>query len=311
MARDSSPGVRLRMYRSPQDIFWSERGVVSWFWQNLKGSDVTILIASFAGWSDAADSATEALEHLAEIGDASLITVIDGQDYYDFQFNRPFVVNQADSGREIVWPQVTVRRAKIGATGTELLLVHGDEPNMRWQAFVADILAVAETQSVTTVLTLGSMLADVPHTRPTPVQGSTNDPDVESRCGYSAPTYEGQTGITGVLTFEAANRGLSTSSLWAAVPHYVSQSPCPKAVVALLNSIEDVLGVTIPLGDLVDEARAWQRSCDELASDDADIRDYIATLEEQVDAQDLPAASGEAIAKEFERYLRRRSDGSG
>jgi predicted ATP-grasp superfamily ATP-dependent carboligase len=179
---------------------------------------------------------------------------------------------------------------------------------MRWKSFVEDILANGLAQGALSVITLGAMLADVPHTRPMPIHGSTTDDAIKTRCGFASPSYEGPTGITGVLTHEAARNGLATTSLWAAIPHYVSQSPCPKAVLALLNSLEDVLGTAIPLGDFPDEARAWQRSCDELASDDADISEYVTTLEQQVDAQDLPAASGEAIAKEFERYLRRRSD---
>lgn len=272
---------------------------------------MVILVAAFAGWNDAADAATETIEHLAEIGDAALAHTIDGQDYYDFQFNRPYVVSSPDEGlpRELVWPQVTIRRAKIGAAGVDVLLVTGDEPNMRWQSLVSEILTTAREHSVTSVVTLGSMLADVPHTRPVPVHGSTTQAEVSERCGFPAPQYEGPTGITGVLAHIAQTQGLPSTSLWAAIPHYVSQSPCPKAVLALLNALEDVLVTAIPLGDFPDEAKAWQRGCDELAADDSDIAEYVAALEQQIDTEELPAASGEAIAKEFERYLRRRADG--
>jgi proteasome assembly chaperone (PAC2) family protein len=270
---------------------------------------VTVLVAAFAGWNDAADAATEALEHLAEVGDALLVTTLDCEDFYDFQFNRPYVVGAGEEGRELVWPQVTVRRAKVGSTGADILLVQGDEPNMRWRSFCEEILRIARAESVTSVIALGSMLADAPHTRPVPIHGSTTDSGLAQRCGYRPPTYEGPTGITGVFTHLAAASGLPTTSLWAAVPHYVSQSPCPKAVLALLHAMEDVLGIAIPLGEFPDEARAWQRGCDDLAADDPDIAEYVTTLEEQVDSEDLPAVSGEAIAAEFERYLRRRADG--
>jgi predicted ATP-grasp superfamily ATP-dependent carboligase len=157
------------------------------------------------------------------------------------------------------------------------------------------------------VVTLGALLADSPHTRPVPVSGTSSDTDLSLRLGYEPSTYEGPTGIVGVLQDACAQAGIPAVSLWAAVPHYVAQPPCPKATLALLARIEDLLDVPVPLGDLPEESRAWQIGVDELAAEDDEIAAYVRTLEEAVDTAELPEASGDAIAREFERYLRRRS----
>jgi predicted ATP-grasp superfamily ATP-dependent carboligase len=157
------------------------------------------------------------------------------------------------------------------------------------------------------VVTLGALLADSPHTRPVPVSGTSSDAGLSLRLGYEPSTYEGPTGIVGVLQDACAQAGIPAVSLWAAVPHYVAQPPCPKATLALLARIEDLLDVPVPLGDLPEESRAWQIGVDELAAEDDEIAAYVRTLEEAVDTAELPEASGDAIAREFERYLRRRS----
>lgn len=164
---------------------------------------------------------------------------------------------------------------------------------------------------MTTVITLGALLADVPHTRPIPVTATTDDPVLQRTLGLDASTYEGPTGIAGVLQAEATRRGLHGMSIWAAVPHYVAHPPSPKATIALLVRIEELLGVTVPLGDLPEDAEAWQHGVDELAAEDSEIAEYVAQLEEAKDTAELPEATGEAIAREFERYLRRRERGSG
>jgi predicted ATP-grasp superfamily ATP-dependent carboligase len=158
---------------------------------------------------------------------------------------------------------------------------------------------------------LGALLADVPHTRPIPVTTTSEDPGVREVLGVEPNTYEGPTGIVGILQHEAAQRGLRALSLWAAVPHYVAQAPSPKATLALVARIEELLGEPVPLGDLPDEAAAWQRGVDELAAEDTEIAEYVRQLEEVKDTAELPEASGEAIAREFERYLRRRDKGTG
>jgi proteasome assembly chaperone (PAC2) family protein len=153
---------------------------------------------------------------------------------------------------------------------------------------------------------LGALLADTPHTRPVPVSVTTRDPELSRSYGLSDSTYEGPTGIVGVLGDMLARSGMPTVSLWAAVPHYVSHPPCPKATLALLSRLEQLLDTSLDLGDLGEMARAWERGVDELAAEDSEVAEYVTQLEEQQDATELPEASGEAIAAEFERYLRRR-----
>jgi predicted ATP-grasp superfamily ATP-dependent carboligase len=165
---------------------------------------------------------------------------------------------------------------------------------------------VAETLGVRLVVALGALLADTPHTRPVPVSGTVSDPELGVRLGLEQSRYEGPTGITGVFQDACAAADMPSLSLWAAVPHYVAQPPCPKATLALLGRLEDLLDIAVPVEDLVEDARAWERGVDEMASDDAEVADYVKQLEEQRDTSELPEASGDAIAREFERYLKRR-----
>jgi proteasome assembly chaperone (PAC2) family protein len=179
---------------------------------------------------------------------------------------------------------------------------------MRWRSFCEDLLGVANELGVRSAVTLGALLADSPHTRPVQVIGTTSSPELSERLGLVRSRYEGPTGIVGVFTEACAQAGMSAVSFWAQVPHYVAQPPCPKATLALLRRIEDLLDVTIPLGDMPEAARAWERGVDRLAEEDSEVAEYVRSLEEREDATDLPEATGEAIARDFERYLRRRDD---
>jgi hypothetical protein len=181
---------------------------------------------------------------------------------------------------------------------------------MRWRQFCAELLAAIDDLGGQLIVTLGALLADTPHTRPIPVNGSATEPELLDRLELEQPTYEGPTGIVGVFQETCGTLDLPSVSYWAAVPHYVAQPPCPKATLALVGQLEELLDHAIPLGDLPDDARAWERGVDELAEDDEDIADYVRSLEETRDTTDLPEASGEAIAREFERYLKRRGDES-
>jgi len=196
----------------------------------------------------------------------------------------------------------------LPGTDRDLVLVRGLEPNMRWRGFCQELLAIAVELGVELVVTLGALLADSPHTRPVPVSGTSSDPELAARLGLEPSRYEGPTGIVGVFQDICERAGLPAVSFWAAVPHYVAQPPCPKATVALLHRVEDLLDSPVPMTDLAERARAWERQVDELAAEDSDVAEYIATLEQREPEEDLPEASGEAIAKEFERYLRRRDD---
>ncbi|GEN79092.1 PAC2 family protein [Actinotalea fermentans] len=270
-----------------------------------------VMLAAFEGWNDAGSAATQALVHLQEVWGGELVDELDPEDYHDFQVNRPTVGFDEDGNRVISWPTTSVVATERPGTGQLVALVHGIEPSMRWRQYCAELLDIAERLGVTTVVTLGALLADVPHSRPIPVTATSDDPALQRSLSLDASTYEGPTGITGVLQAEATRRGLHGMSIWAAVPHYVAHPPSPKATVALLLRIEELLGVSIALGDLPEDAEAWQRGVDELAAEDSEIAEYVAQLEEAKDTAELPEATGEAIAREFERYLRRRDPGTG
>ncbi len=181
---------------------------------------------------------------------------------------------------------------------------------MRWRRYCRELLDIAEEHGVRTVVTLGALLADVPHTRPIPMTATSESVGLQAVLDVEPSTYEGPTGIVGVLQHAAAERGMQSVSLWAAVPHYVAHPPSPKATLAILARIEELLSEPIPLGDLPEDAEAWQHGVDELAAEDAEIAEYVQQLEEAKDTAELPEASGEAIAREFERYLRRRDRGN-
>jgi predicted ATP-grasp superfamily ATP-dependent carboligase len=264
-----------------------------------------VLIVAFEGWNDAGDAASDAVDHLADAWGAREFAALEPDAYYDFQVNRPFVRLTEGGQRRITWP--TCRFSACSPPGAErdVVLVRGHEPNMRWREFCGEVLDVAHELEAELVVTLGALLADSPHTRPVPVHGTASDAATTTAHGLGRSRYEGPTGIVGVLQDACAGAGVPAISFWAAVPHYVSSPPVPKAVLALLRRVEDVLDLPVPLGDLPEEARQWERSVDAIAADDSEVREYIAELEEREPEQDLPEASGEAIAKEFERYLRR------
>jgi predicted ATP-grasp superfamily ATP-dependent carboligase len=267
-----------------------------------------VIIAAFEGWNDAGEAASGVINHLSLAWQAAPVGAIDPEDYYDFQVTRP--VTEVAEGRteRLVWPTTRLLAAKQEAAERDLLLVHGIEPNMRWRGFCSELVTSFSELGIELVVLLGALLADSPHTRPVPVAAAASDPALAADLRAEPVDYKGPTGIVGVLQHACADAGIPAVSLWASVPHYVAQPPCPKATLALIRGVEDVLDVSLPLADLPQEARAWERGVDELAEQDTEVADYVRTLEEAKDATDLPEASGDAIAREFERYLRRRRD---
>jgi proteasome assembly chaperone (PAC2) family protein len=265
-----------------------------------------VLVAAFEGWNDAGDAATGAVEHMETAFSAEPVAALDPEDYYDFQVSRPMVAVDESGVRRLEWPTTRVGLARAAGGRRDLVLVRGIEPNMRWRSFCGEILELCSQLRVEAVVSLGALLADVPHTRPVPVTGTSSDPGLGRSLGLEPSRYEGPTGIVGVLQDSAARAGLPSVSFWAAVPHYVAQPPCPKATLALLRHVEEMLDLAVPLGDLPEDARAWERGVDELAGEDEEIAEYVHRLERARDTTELPEASGEHIAREFERYLRRR-----
>ncbi|GGQ23202.1 PAC2 family protein [Streptomyces roseolilacinus] len=270
-----------------------------------------VMVAAFEGWNDAGDAASTAVAHLEREWKGEVFAALDAEDYYDFQVNRPTV--WLDGGvRRITWPTTRLSVVRVGGEKPrDLVLVRGIEPSMRWRSFCNELLGFAHELGVEMVVILGALLGDTPHTRPVPVSGVTSDPDLARRMELEETRYEGPTGIVGILQEACTHAGVPAVSLWAAVPHYVSQPPNPKATLALLNRLEDLIDLRIPLGELAEDARAWQLGVDQLASEDSEVAEYVQTLEEARDTAELPEASGEAIAREFERYLRRRDGGPG
>ncbi|MGW1066048.1 PAC2 family protein [Streptomyces aureus] len=268
-----------------------------------------VMVAAFEGWNDAGDAASAAVAHLDREWKGEVFAALDAEDYYDFQVNRPTV--WLDGGvRKITWPTTRLSVVRVGGEKPrDLVLVRGIEPSMRWRSFCNELLGFAHELGVELVVILGALLGDTPHTRPVPVSGVTSDSDLARTMDLEETKYEGPTGIVGILQEACTHAGVPAVSLWAAVPHYVSQPPNPKATLALLNRLEDLIDLRIPLGELPEDARAWQLGVDQLAAEDSEVAEYVQTLEEARDTAELPEASGEAIAREFERYLRRRDGG--
>lgn len=270
------------------------------------GQRITVMLAAFEGWNDAGEAASDALRYLNKLWGGKKAGSIDADEYYDFQFTRPTIRRTSSGERKIKWPSTRIFKASVPDSNVDVIFVQGTEPSYKWRAYTAELLVHAEALHVDYVILVGALLADVPHSRPIPVSASTDDNALRERMDLEASQYEGPVGIVGVLAEVALLAGLPTVSLWAAVPHYVAQAPSPKAQLALLHRIEELLQVPVDTTELVEEADAWERGVDELATEDPEIAAYVRQLEEAKDTADLPEASGESIAREFERYLKRR-----
>jgi proteasome assembly chaperone (PAC2) family protein len=264
-----------------------------------------IMLAAFEGWNDAGESATGAINHLLASWTHHKLAMMNPEDYYDFQVNRPSIKVDERVVREIIWPNTVVFEVSTPHLKNDFLIVKGIEPSMKWRTFANELLDLADDYEVSMSITLGALLSDTPHTRPITVTGSGAHPDVANRLGVEISKYEGPTGIIGVLQDLAYQRGIDAVSMWASVPHYVSTPPCPKASLALINSLEDFLDISIPQGDLPERATSWESQVDQMAAEDSEVGDYVKQLESSKDAADLPAATGESIAREVERFLRR------
>lgn len=277
-------------------------------WPTLRNS---VLIAAFEGWNDAGNAATDALEHLEQIWGAQVIYEMDPDPYYDFQVNRPTVALQEGLTRSITWPTTRLSTCRPAGADFDVVLVRGIEPNMRWRSFCDELLDAVHGLGITMVVTMGALLSDTPHTRPTPVTGTSYDAESAARFALERSRYEGPTGIVGVIQDACVAVGVPAMSFWAAIPHYVSQPPNPKATLALLHRVEETLDLAVDLGDLPQDAVEWQKLVDEMAAEDDEVSDYVRNLEDRDEVEDLKETSGDSIAREFERYLRRRDGGPG
>jgi proteasome assembly chaperone (PAC2) family protein len=280
-----------------------------------------VMLIAFSGWNDAAEAATGAASHILgawtdaehaindQVGVVpELIADIDPEEFYDFQVNRPIVDIDESQIRSLTWPGTQIFGLATPNFDFDFIIVRGVEPSMKWKTFTHDLLDLADDLEVQTIITLGSMLADAPHSRPITVTGSGAHPELAKRLGVEVSRYEGPTGILGVIADACLRRGLDAVSLWAAIPHYASNSPSPKATLALINALEDFLQVSLPQGDLQADSLEWESEVDELAREDSDVAEYVKALEESKDSALLSDVSGEDLARELERFLRRQSE---
>ena len=273
-----------------------------------------VMILAFSGWNDAGEAATGAVDHLLTAWANSpfevvptLIADVDPEEFYDFQVNRPHIFTDENESRSITWPTTQIYSLALAHLARDLVIVKGIEPSMRWKSFSRELLDLADDLEVELIVTLGSLLADIPHSRAISINASAANPTIAKRLGVDISRYEGPTGILGIIQDGCVRRGIDALSLWAPVPHYASNAPSPKASLALIHGLEEFLHIHILQEELAASSDAWEVEINELAQQDSDISEYVRALEETKDAAEIPDISGEMIAKEFERYLRRRT----
>ena len=271
-----------------------------------------VLIAAFRGWNDGGQGASLAAGYLAKAWDARRFAEIDPEGFFDFQATRPHVRLEEGFTRRIDWPETVFYHARPDGMDRDAVLLLGVEPNLRWRTFSALIVDFAKELEVELIVTLGALLADVPHTRDAPVTGSATDPELVEQLGLQASRYEGPTGIVGVVHDACKQASIPSASLWAAVPHYVSLAPSPKAAAALCHRLGDLLGAEIDTTELDEAADAYVRQVSEAIATDEETAAYVEELErrvDEIDESDLP--SGESLAAELSRFLREREEQGG
>ncbi len=273
-----------------------------------------LLVVAFEGWNDAGDAASLALSYLAQAWDATPFAELDPEEFFDFTETRPQVKIVDGATRAVEWPLTEFLHAQVPGTGRDVVLVRGVEPQLKWRTFCNSIVEVAASLGVEMAATLGALLADVPHTRPVKVTGTTDDAELAGRLGLSSSTYEGPTGIVGVLHDAFDKAGMRTASFWAAVPHYVHQVPSPKAALALVERSASLVGARVNPLELRVAAEEYERQVSERVADDEDAAAYVAQLEEADDDERrdeanaaLPVDAGR-LADEVERFLRGHDD---
>ncbi len=272
------------------------------------------LICAFKGWNDAADAASTALTFVGAALGARRFATIDPEEFYDFQAARPQIKLVDGETREIVWPAVELFEVRVPRAPRDLVLLSGTEPSFRWLGFTRVIVELAEALGTQLIVTMGALLADVPHTRPIAVTGLASDRALISRLDLTHSSYEGPTGILGVLHAACMNAGLPAASLWATVPHYIAATPNPKAALALVRKFEGLVGVAIDASSLETAAEEYERQVNLAVQSDPDVQAFVERLEQATEeAEDIEPTSlpsGETIARDLQRFLRQRDAGS-
>ena len=277
-----------------------------------------VLLAAFDGWNDAGEAATTALDAIGDALAAETFATIDPEEFFDFQATRP-TVRLVDGYRRVEWPAIELRAARLPAADHDLIVVRGHEPNLRWRTFASEIVQVASSLGVEMLVTVGALLADVPHTRPVQVVSSAGDRDLAERLGLSVSRYEGPTGILGVLGDLASGEGIPTVGLWAALPHYLNLAPNPWGAMALIEELRRLLPMAVDTGPLADQTEAFDAAVADLVEENPELAGYIERLEADTDDEDDDDEEGspgladvppEELVAEVERYLRDHPGGS-
>lgn len=292
------------------DVIWRER-------PELRGP---VMVCAFKGWNDAGEAASAALSYIHGHFESSNVGEIDPEEYYDFTAVRPTVSLTEGQTREIDWPANTISVAKVPGAEVDLVMLDGVEPSLRWQRFTNTVVEVARELGVEMVITLGALLADVPHSRPVSITGIASDDSLVSRLGYERTTYQGPTGIVGVLHHACSAAGLPSASLWASAPHYVAAAPNPKVALALVRAFEGSAGLAVDASELESAAEEYERQVSAAVASDPEVKAFVERLEsamDEVQAESGPEdriPSADTIARDFQRFLRQRgpeSEGPG
>jgi proteasome assembly chaperone (PAC2) family protein len=275
-----------------------------------------VMVAAFRGWNDAGDAASFAAQHLGRSWRSKKFAWIDPEEFFDFQSVRPQVKLTDGVTRQISWPSNEFFAAHLDGAPHDIMVLVGTEPNLRWRRFAGLVADVAKTHGVSLVITLGALLADVPHSRPTQITGTAISSELVSRLGLKRSRYEGPTGIVGVLHDACGKAGIDSASLWAAVPHYLAVNPNPKAALALVEKTVALVGAPVAIDELARATTSYEEQVSEMVASDEDVQAYVRLLEqradegdEEIDPSNLP--SGDALADELEKFLRERGEGPG
>jgi proteasome assembly chaperone (PAC2) family protein len=273
-------------------------------WTARPGLEAPIVLAAFEGWNDAGDAATTAARYLVDRWDLQLVAEVDPEEFYDFTSTRPQVHLDDDGQRSITWPSTEVFAGTVPGGSDDVLVMLGTEPQLRWRTFCSELTEIATEAEAKLCVTLGALLAEVPHTRPTPIVGTAYEPDLVAGLELQPSRYEGPTGIVGVLHHSWRRAGLRSASLWATVPSYVPGAPSPKAALALIERTATILQTWVPTTDLEIAAASYERQVSELVDADEETATYVTSLEERHDQEPEIIPSADAIAEEVERFLR-------
>ena len=270
------------------------------------------LICAFSGWNDAGDAASAALTFIGESLGAERFARLDPEDFYDFQSTRP-QIRLTEGVRDILWPGIEIFAARVPRAPRDLILVQGPEPSMRWKAFCTHIIDLAEALGTQLLVTLGALLADVPHTHPVALTGLASDETIVEKLSLAQSTYEGPTGIVGVLHMACSDAGMPAASLWASVPHYVAAAPNPKAALALVRKVEGLVGVTVDGTELENASEEYERQVSRAVQSDPEVQAFVERLEQAAEVDTTPLGpgdlpSGDTIASEFQRFLKQQPD---